>query len=79
MPKLKKLVVLNSYGYYEVYAEPAFNEVMAATLDWLDITCRRPLTFTLTTNPSCSYSGKYAANNAITGLVSAIEPSNPRL
>ena len=30
----KKLVVLKSYGHYEVYAEPAFSEVMAATLDW---------------------------------------------
>ena len=30
----KKLVVLKGYGHYEVYAEPAFSEVMAATLDW---------------------------------------------
>ena len=30
----KKLVVLQGYGHYEVYAEPAFNEVMGATLDW---------------------------------------------
>jgi len=30
----KKLVVLKGYGHYEVYAEPAFGEVMAATLDW---------------------------------------------
>ena len=31
----KRLVVLKGYGHYEVYAEPAFGEVMAATLDWL--------------------------------------------
>jgi len=30
----KKLVVLKGYGHYEVYSEPAFSEVMAATLDW---------------------------------------------
>lgn len=30
----KRLVVLKGYGHYEVYAEPAFGEVMAATLDW---------------------------------------------
>ena len=30
----KKLVVLKGYGHYEVYQEPAFSEVMAATLDW---------------------------------------------
>ena len=30
----KKLVVLKGYGHYEVYVEPAFSEVMAATLDW---------------------------------------------
>jgi hypothetical protein len=30
----KKLVVLKGYGHYQVYAEPAFGEVMAATLDW---------------------------------------------
>ena len=30
----KKLVVLKGYGHYEVYQEPAFGEVMAATLDW---------------------------------------------
>jgi len=30
----KKLVVLKGYGHYEVYAEPAFSEVMHATLDW---------------------------------------------
>ena len=30
----KKLVVLEGYGHYDVYAEPAFGEVMAATLDW---------------------------------------------
>ncbi len=30
----KKLVVLRGYGHYEVYAEPAFSEVMAATLAW---------------------------------------------
>ncbi len=30
----KKLVVLKGYGHYEVYAEPAFSEVMQATLAW---------------------------------------------
>ena len=30
----KKLVVLKGYGHYEVYSEPAFSEVMAATLEW---------------------------------------------
>jgi len=30
----KKLVVLKGYGDYEVYAEPAFSEVMQTTLDW---------------------------------------------
>src|SRR5215471_13880352 len=30
----KKLVILQGYGHYEVYAEPAFSEVMGATLDW---------------------------------------------
>ena len=30
----KKLVVLEGYGHYEVYQQPAFGEVMAATLDW---------------------------------------------
>jgi len=30
----KKLVVLKGYGHYEVYAEPAFREVMRATLAW---------------------------------------------
>ena len=30
----KKLVVLKGYGHYEVYAEPAFSEVMAETLVW---------------------------------------------
>ncbi len=30
----KKLVVLEGYGHYEVYAEPAFSEVMNATLAW---------------------------------------------
>ena len=30
----KKLVVLHGPGHYEVYAEPAFSEVMAATMDW---------------------------------------------
>ena len=30
----KKLVVLKGYGHYEVYQEPAFSEVMSATLDW---------------------------------------------
>ena len=32
----KKLVVLKGAGHYEVYAEPAFSEVMAATLDWYE-------------------------------------------
>jgi len=31
----KRLVVLKGYGHYEVYAEPAFSEVMGATLEWL--------------------------------------------
>jgi uncharacterized protein len=30
----KRLVVLKGYGHYEVYTEPAFSEVMAATLAW---------------------------------------------
>jgi dipeptidyl aminopeptidase/acylaminoacyl peptidase len=30
----KKLVVLQGYGHYEVYAEPAFSQVMQATLAW---------------------------------------------
>lgn len=30
----KKLVVLRGYGHYEVYAEPAFGEVMRETLAW---------------------------------------------
>lgn len=30
----KKLVVLEGYGHYEVYAEPAFSQVMSAALDW---------------------------------------------
>ena len=30
----KKLVVLEGYGHYEVYAEPAFSEVMRETLAW---------------------------------------------
>jgi hypothetical protein len=30
----RKLVVLKGYGHYQVYAEPAFREVMAATLAW---------------------------------------------
>ena len=30
----KKLVVLKGYGHYEVYTEPGFGEVMAATLAW---------------------------------------------
>ena len=30
----KKLIVLKGYGHYDVYAEPAFGAVMAATLDW---------------------------------------------
>jgi dipeptidyl aminopeptidase/acylaminoacyl peptidase len=31
----KKLVILNGYGHYEIYTEPAFSEVMRETLDWL--------------------------------------------
>jgi dipeptidyl aminopeptidase/acylaminoacyl peptidase len=30
----KKLVILKGYGHYEVYTEPAFSEVMNATLTW---------------------------------------------
>jgi uncharacterized protein len=30
----KRLVVLKGYGHYEVYNEPAFSEVIAATLEW---------------------------------------------
>jgi dipeptidyl aminopeptidase/acylaminoacyl peptidase len=30
----KKLVVLRGYGHYQVYAEPAFSEVMHAAVDW---------------------------------------------
>ena len=30
----KKLVVLEGYGHYEVYTEPAFSEVMGATVAW---------------------------------------------
>ncbi len=30
----KKLVVLKGYGHYEIYSEPAFSEVMAATVGW---------------------------------------------
>ena len=30
----KRLVVLKGYGHYDVYTEPAFGEVMAATLAW---------------------------------------------
>jgi dipeptidyl aminopeptidase/acylaminoacyl peptidase len=30
----KRLVILRGYGHYEVYTEPAFSEVMHATLDW---------------------------------------------
>ena len=30
----KKLIMLKGYGHYDVYAEPAFGEVMAATLAW---------------------------------------------
>jgi hypothetical protein len=30
----KKLVVLKGYGHYEVYAEPAFSQVMDAALAW---------------------------------------------
>ena len=31
----KRLVVLEGYGHYEVYAEPAFSEVMRETVAWL--------------------------------------------
>jgi fermentation-respiration switch protein FrsA (DUF1100 family) len=30
----KKLVMLEGYGHYEVYTEPAFSAVMAPTLEW---------------------------------------------
>jgi len=30
----KKLVVLQGYGHYEVYAEPAFRAMMHTALDW---------------------------------------------
>ena len=30
----KKLITLRGYGHYEVYAEPAFSEVMAETVAW---------------------------------------------
>ena len=30
----KKLVVLKGHGHYEVYAEPAFSEVMRETIAW---------------------------------------------
>ena len=30
----KKLVVLKDVGHYEVYAEPAFTQVMTETLAW---------------------------------------------
>ncbi len=30
----KRLVMLKGYGHYEVYAEPAFGEVMRATVEW---------------------------------------------
>jgi uncharacterized protein len=30
----KKLVILNGYGHYEVYSEPAFSEVMRASTAW---------------------------------------------
>ena len=32
----KKLVVLRGYGHYEVYKEPAFSQVMQATVAWYD-------------------------------------------
>lgn len=32
----KKLVMLKGYGHYEVYAEPAFSEVMAHTVAWFE-------------------------------------------
>ena len=32
----KKLVVLRGYGHYEVYLEPAFSEVMQATVAWYE-------------------------------------------
>jgi dipeptidyl aminopeptidase/acylaminoacyl peptidase len=32
----KKLVVLKGPGHYEVYAEPAFSEVMKATIEWYE-------------------------------------------
>ena len=30
----KRLVMLKGFGHYEVYAEPAFSQVMAETVDW---------------------------------------------
>lgn len=30
----KRLVVLKGFGHYEVYLEPAFSQVMRATVDW---------------------------------------------
>ena len=33
----KKLVVLKGHGHYEVYQEPAFSEVMGATLEWFGL------------------------------------------
>lgn len=32
--ELEQLVVLRGYGHYELYSEPAFGEVMRATLAW---------------------------------------------
>jgi pimeloyl-ACP methyl ester carboxylesterase len=32
----KRLVVLKGYGHYEVYSEPAFSEVMVATVEWYE-------------------------------------------
>ena len=31
---VKALVVLKGYGHYEVYTDPAFSEVMKATVAW---------------------------------------------
>ena len=33
----KKLVVLKGHGHYEVYQEPAFSQVMEATLEWFSL------------------------------------------
>jgi fermentation-respiration switch protein FrsA (DUF1100 family) len=32
----KKLIVLEGFGHYEVYREPAFGQVMRATVGWYE-------------------------------------------